>query len=222
MGKEWRRLALETSPKIVTLVGMGFTGSLYVPDYHMNKSFYEREDTQVWAVNNAALWYKVDMCCAMDDQERDRKIEPEYVEALEKSGIPVLTSKAYTENHIEYPMWEVVDDIYDGPILPPIDNTITAAIALCIHMKVERIRFYGIDFCPSQTGVELLDAYERQREKYGDVPTWFAFHERGIVNLRRDREPGGISSASFKYLLGISPSCFCTSSSPSFLMICPA
>lgn len=195
MAKSWQRLVLTTPPKIVTLIGMGYSSGFFVPDFHTSKRLYAREDHQVWAVNHAALWYNADLCCAMDDMERDRGIDREYVEALEERQIPVLTSKAYNIHHIEYPLWDVLDDVWGGEAIPPIDNTITAALGLCVHMKVEKIRCFGLDFCIPETAVEALHALARQRDTYPNCPPWFAMHERGIVQGRRDREPGHISSA---------------------------
>ena len=193
----------------VAILGMGFSLFDYVQDFESGG--YKRPTDEVWGINSVVSWLNpnlLTMGIALDNFHRDMEMDDgkhkQYVENMVNSGLPILADVDYPEwpNVKAYPLKAVLLDIWpnatsSAQIIPDLENTINFAIALAIHRKFDEIWLYGCDFRRKDNPPTLYavgDALEKTK------PWWFAYHNRQIVQHRRDMEPGEPCTM---FLLGI-------------------
>lgn len=193
----------------ITIIGMGHTLSQYFQDFSSNG--HKRVGDEVWAVNDAMVWLSPRLIThgiALDSYWRDERMDngkfKQYVANQRECGLPIYTDVADPAwpNTIAYPLKEVVTDIWpnakeEADIIPDLENTICFALALAIHKKATQINLYGCDFRIPDNPY-LVAAVADGLEDIN--PRWFAYHNREVVEGRRDMEPGEPTTM---FLLGV-------------------
>lgn len=193
----------------VAILGMGHSLSQYMQEFESAGS--KRFTDETWAINSVMYWLSpllITSGIAMDSMWRDERMDggkwKKYVANMRGCGLPVITDKADPDwpNLQEYPLKEVIADIWpnaksEQQLIPDLENTINFALALAIYRKFTEIHLFGCDFRAQDDPYKIAavkDALENIK------PWWFAYHDREIVERRRDREPGEPTAM---YLLGI-------------------
>jgi len=185
--------------KSLSIIGMGSSLSSYLQDFE--SAGHRRPTDEVWAINSAMYWLSPRLLThgiAMDSFWRDERMDDgkwkQYVANMRECSLPVYTDTADPDwpNLIEYPLAEVISDIWPGAkrmedVIPDLENTINFALALGISREFDEISLYGCDF-RLHDRQSLL--FQRADELEKIKPWWFVFHDRDIVKGRRDMEQG--------------------------------
>ena len=162
------------------------------------------EYDETWAINEVVRitpGLKPDIIVAMDDWERDNRIDPDYVSFISGLNVPVVSSAAYPKWPCltAYPLKAVIAFIgYDRCF----DNSICYAFALALFLrKFGEITLLGCDFWTKDDGKAIRAAKKAVGKRYGAVPEWFKYYQPVITRGRRLTEPGGDS---LSLLIGLS------------------
>ena len=147
---------------------------------------------------------KPDLIVAMDDLQRDVKLEPKYVNAIVNAGCPVLSTRRFKKwpSVQPYPLKEVIAYLNTPfPASKLLDNSICYATALAMARGAKTIGLFGVDLTPGYQEVDLECATVRWRHKgYGHAPDWFRYYDRFVLAYRAPQECGW---ESLHFLIGM-------------------
>lgn len=135
--------ALATRPKTVAICGMGPS----LKDY-LNERFRKKHPShvdEVWGVNTVHRAIDCDKIWIMDDLKEGLSHNyPDWSNELKTLDKPIMTCREYPEfpNSVAYPLESIQKELHSDYF----SNTPAYMIAYAIHIKVETLFLFGIDF----------------------------------------------------------------------------
>lgn len=165
-------------PKHVCILGMGPSLRVY-PEITKRVGGRSNFCDEVWAINALGEVYDCDKVFHMDDvriQEIRAAARPDSNIAamlawLKRSRVPVMTSRDHPDYPalIEFPLEDVINNLGWAYF----NSTAAYAVAYAIHIGVEKISCYGMDYT-------YLDAHTAEKGR-ACVEYWLGFaRARGI------------------------------------------
>jgi hypothetical protein len=142
---------LDDRPRSVCLLGLGPSNRDWIGELGRKKNLLHVD--QIWGINTAYRSFNVDVVWAMDDFKNIMHDYPEWAAELKGLRQPIMTCRKHKDfkNLVEYPIDAVVDNLKDDYF----STTVAYAIAYAIHIQVETLYCFGLDFFyPSASVVE--------------------------------------------------------------------
>lgn len=141
----------------VAIIGLGPSCEQYV-DFAKRLGSRQTAADEVWGINALGSVLSCDRVFHMDDvriQEIRAKARPEsniahMLKWLKTAKGPIYTSFAHPDypGLVEYPLEDVVNDIGYAYL----NNTGAMAVAYAIHMKVDKLSLFGLDYTYPNSG----------------------------------------------------------------------
>ena len=137
---------LLTRPRNVAIVALGRSVGAFVSEMIARGSRGTGDVfDEVWTLNRGLRTFAHSKMFCMDDMKWLQQKDKAYHDWLKKHPLPVITSTVYSgyENHIAYPLQEVLEFIGDDIFCV---NTVSYMVAYAMYTEVEHLSVYGADF----------------------------------------------------------------------------
>lgn len=133
---------LDTRPRSVALIGLGPSNKDWIGERAKKKNLLHVDE--VWGINTAYRAFSCDRIWVMDDLCNIKRDYPEWYAELKTVEIPIVTCREDkgVAGAVAYPLDEVLKSVHDDYF----STSVAYAIAYAIHIKVEILFLFGIDF----------------------------------------------------------------------------